>query len=132
VDFHPPGFSVLRKNWEGSKTPCGPCEHLVIDGHTVHVEQNYRCVGSYGPEQKIEFLGVLITVWHKESPIVSANETINDVDRSSIENAIKRCIERVDVSCAHKNSIRTKILGRCLNEYTCPDCGTVYSVDSSD
>lgn len=40
--------------------------------------------------------------------------------------------ERVwQFGCQHKNTVRKEI-GRCLNKYTCQDCGHVETIDSSD
>jgi hypothetical protein len=33
--------------------------------------------------------------------------------------------------CEHKKTL-TKNLGRCYNEYTCKECGYVWTIDSSD
>lgn len=115
---------------------------LLPNGKLVHahVVENYAALDPYGPEQRVEFLGVMVTVWHPDSLTSSAHEQAPlkarrpdmGITETDISLAASKALERVMKQCTHLGAVYVRHTGRCLKEFRCPKCNARFEVDSGD
>ena len=92
------------------------------NGYRYHVTTDYRVLGPYRPDQPIEVLGLLVTVWSRArvqtvSGPLAPNAVLDDV--------VADLGAKADALCQHPN-------GGSGPAIDCPDCGAKFRYDTSD
>ena len=127
------GDIIFRKDWSNHLIHKF-CEkfrrHQEENVGSILVMANYRCLDTYGPEQKISFEGFSICVWHPQNSTISLREVVET--EKEIQEAIERLEQKVLNECIHSNAKETYSNRYGLHEYYCEDCGEHFSLDSSD
>ena len=132
------GRTYTRKQWQ-QLAGVNP-ESSQVKDHSVQVNVNYRCDGTYCPEQRVTALGYTVTVWHPQNTMVSARDIVHT--KREVPVVIQQLIRKVDRRCAHP---RTRELsaaeaakhgvqhfGHCYHVEQCLKCHAVYAYDTSD
>lgn len=108
-------------------------ECFTYDNHSVLLSLNYKCDGPYSENQKIIYLGVIITVYHPKTTLQQESFTMQPgFTEQELMNKIDKMIAAVDKLCTHPKSRRTSKGSMCDNEWYCPDCNKTFQLDSSD
>lgn len=121
-----PGTIVLRRDY--SKLPdvwlCGGYGDL----HWV-LMRNYRCLDTYSDTQRVELLGLFVTVW-AHGQRTSAHLSVVPGDNLAL--AIATTYLTAQQMCPHARATEVYHTIRGEHQYLCDDCGKTFYVDSSD
>jgi len=124
LDAMPPPATMLRSEFDKIH------KNLVFDYkgcYSVHLFTKYKCLGPYGPNQQIYYLGFDLTAWvdhhRQESCLIVPSE--------DIEKYLPDLIAKANTMCPHKNVTELPSSRMFEHNYHCNDCGAEYSTDSS-
>ena len=99
---------------------------------------NYQCLDTYGPNQRVKLLGVVLTAWNRNQ-----SQSVQRVLKpgADLKLAIQKLVLKAQELCTHRYYVElspteaaqhgVQHFGNCWHVYLCHDCGEVFSQDTS-